>query len=83
MNDKQRYVVIGAAVAVALTTLFPPFHIALRAGMFTNMGYHFLFSPPQRSDDYVGSVTVELLLIEWAAIALVSGALWWLFKDKS
>jgi hypothetical protein len=82
MNDKQRYVVIGAVVAVVLTMLFPPFHIALRAGIVTNMGYGFLFSPPQRGEGYVGSVTVELLLVEWVAIALVSGVLWWLCKDK-
>lgn len=82
MNDKQKRIVIGAAVAVLLTLLFPPFHFRLPNGVVINLGYGFLFDPPQRSAGYVGSVTVDLLLVEWVAIALVSGILWWLFKDK-
>lgn len=81
MNDLQKRILIGAIVAVVLTMLFPPFHIALRPGIVTNMGYGFLFSPPQRSAGYAGSVTVELLLLEWLGILLVAGGLFWLARD--
>lgn len=84
MNDKQKRVVIGAAVAVAVALLFPPFHARMPNGVVRNLGYGFLLDPPHYvtySIDIVGSVTVEMLLMEWVAIAIVAGVLWWLFKD--
>jgi len=82
MNDKQRYVAIGSGVAIVLALLFPPFHFRLPNGMVANMGYGWLFSPPEYSADRAGSVTVEMLLMEWIAIAAVASILWWLFKDR-
>ena len=83
MNDKQKRIVIGAAGAVLLTLLFPPFHIRYGNGVVANLGFGFLFDAPSRPGGGVqGSVTVELLLIEWVAIAIVAGVLWWLLKEK-
>ena len=86
MNEKQRYVVIAAAVAVALALVFPPFHFRTYNGVIINLGYWLLFNPPLRwisdTSSIAGAVTVSVLLLEWAAITLVAGALWWILKNK-
>lgn len=82
MNDKQRNVVIGAIIAVIVALAYPPFHLHARPGIIINLGYSWLWEPPARGSLF-GTVNVSLLVVEWLAIALVAGALWWLFKEKS
>lgn len=87
MNNQQRYVVIGAAIAVVAALLYPPFHINFPNGVSHNLGFGFLFDPPAYGASWdnsgrPGSVTIGLLMVEWLAIAGVAGLLWWLFKDR-
>jgi hypothetical protein len=74
MNKKQRIVLYVCAALIALMLLFPPF----RAGRSVGRGYSFLLSPPSYS-----SVNVEMLAIQWVAVLLVGGLLWFAMKDKA
>jgi hypothetical protein len=52
--------------------LFPPYQIS-RNGIVFNMGYDWLFSPPERGN-IVAAVNVSMLLVEWLA-SLIIGSL--------
>jgi len=81
MNPKQQKVLIGALVAIVAALLFPPHHFTYPNRVTLNLGYGFIFDPPVALLGEVfrdGSITIEVLLIEWAAIALVAGVLWWM-----
>lgn len=80
MNDKQRFLVVGAAILVLLTLIFPPYVVHLPNGAVINMGYDFLFSPPSRG--YLSAtVNIPTLLAQWAGIAILAGAGWVLLSD--
>jgi hypothetical protein len=75
MNKKQRIVLYVCAAAIALMMLFPPFH----GGRSYNTGCSFLLSPPSS----YSHVNIEMLVIQWVAVLLVGGLLWFAMKDKA
>jgi hypothetical protein len=76
MNSRQRRVLRIAAAVIVAMLLFPPFHYVGRAGTF-NEGYGFLLASPHGA-----TVDIGMLLVQWVAVVLVSGILWFLMRDK-
>jgi len=69
---------------ILFTFIFPPFYYqSMTAGVYWNVGYHFIFNPPNISYTYC-TVNIGMLLTEWVVILLV-GSLFWLlfFENKS
>jgi hypothetical protein len=79
---RQKRILMAAAIAIALSLLFPPFYFRGGGGITINLGYGFLLNPPLYRGDYAGSVNLPLLLLEWVAIAAVSGLLWLILRAK-
>lgn len=77
MNDNQRRIVVAALIVVIAMFLYPPFHFPRGPGVVVNLGYAWLFSPPNNG---VGSVNVVQLLTQWLLVAIVAGVLFWLAK---
>lgn len=82
MNDTQKKILVCVAVAIVATLLFPPFHTVHNNGITINIGYGFLFDPPTGAYGRTGSVTIGVLFMEWIAIVVVGGILWWMTKSK-
>lgn len=85
MNESQKKIVIGAVIVIVAMLLYPPFLFRGASGATRNLGYGFLFDPPQYatfSSASPGVVDIAMLLVQWFAVAIVAAALWWLAKDK-
>lgn len=76
MNKRQRTILYASVYAIGATALFPPFAFQANAGML-NEGYSFLLSPPVSA----ATVNVSTLLMEWLAVVLIGGALWFGTRD--
>jgi cell division septation protein DedD len=77
MNKKQKFTLLGVAAIVIAMLLFPPFYSAHKSGTY-NMGYRWLFNPPD--NEY--SVNIPMLLVQWGAVFIAGAILFWLFKDS-
>jgi len=64
-----------------LMLIFPPFQIKFPTGFIMNLGYGFLFDPPQYSGNS-GTVNAGLLLAEMLVSFLVGVMLTFALKDK-
>ena len=85
MNKKQRSILLIVAVALFLLLLFPPFYSPSNNSgkVYGNLGYSFIFSPPEslaRSDLY-SQVDTRLLSVQALMIFAIGGALY--FANKS
>lgn len=80
VNMKQRRIAMASLAAIILCLAFPPFEIHLQGGIVSNLGYAFIFNPPQWRD-LVGSVNVAVLVSEWLVVAIVGVTLCWLNKE--
>jgi hypothetical protein len=78
MNKKQRSVLFASAAVIMLMLLFPPFHYSI-PGRAINVGYGCLFDPPGDRP----TVNAGMLLVQWVAVILVGGILWFALRDKS
>ncbi len=76
----QRLLILIVGLAVVATLVFPPFTMSW-PNIDYNMGYAPIFSPPA-IDERTASVDIQLLLIQWAGIALAAGC-GWLFLASS
>ena len=76
---RSRKLWLVPAGAIILTFLYPPYNL-LRSqlGATTFGGYAWLCNIPPIKD---ASVAWPLLLVEWLAIAIVTGLIWRAFKD--
>ena len=75
-----KLIFLGGVAALIAATLFPPWHIERSAGIaFT--GFHPLFDPPEY-EGYVVSLDTAFLLKEWVAIAVVTAALGFVFRER-
>jgi hypothetical protein len=77
MNPKQRLAVILALSAVALTGLVPPWH-HLDGRSFMSDSYRPIWYPPRPDSN----VDLTRLLIEWVVIAVVAGAVYFIYKAR-
>ncbi len=70
MNRYQRLVVVAGAVVVLLMLVFPPFYVQVR-GTTSNMGYGFIFDPPE-SGILTASVNAGVLLVQWVGVLMLT-----------
>lgn len=81
MNDKQKYVLLIGVGFIFLMGLFPPFY---EKGYHVYSGYYFFTS----TGKFVGLIFVPIyidflrLCLQWFLIALMTGALFVVMKDK-
>lgn len=84
MNQRQRWILFGAAAVIISMLLFPPFHSQQQNGIVMNMGYAFIFDAPRHpySNQYHSTIDVGTLLAQWSGVVLVAGILWFACRDK-
>lgn len=72
INPKQRRVLIAAVALMVLMLVFPPWALWGANGAHLFKGYAPLWHKP----DGPAAIEPDLLLLQWAAIALAAGAAW-------
>jgi hypothetical protein len=83
---KKNWIIVIAAVISVVMLLFPPFQgqKVFRSSSYdspdhyskiTNLGYHFLFSPPN-----LGTINTSMLIIQLVVVWLILTAVWFLWK---
>ena len=77
MNDRQKSVLIVAAIVVLGMLLYPPFHIIWTEGRVIGSGYRWIFNPPEYA-----TVDTGLLLTQWIAVLIVGAIAYLFFKDS-
>lgn len=77
MNGNQQRVLFAAAAIIVVMLLFPPFHTHYRGGNIENCGYTFFLASREAC-----TVDTSMLLVQWVAVLLVAGILWFAFRDK-
>jgi len=78
MNQKQKTVLICMVVLMFLMLAFPPFEMVLDGRIF-NLGYGFIFSPPQGIS---GNINIGLLFIQFLVIIVTGVVGWFLLKNS-
>ncbi len=79
MNKNQQKVLVGIIAAIVAMLLYPPYNRIIGGGRVFNDGYSWIFDAPSR----LSTVNVGLLLVQMAAVAVVGGILYLVFKDKT
>ena len=83
MNKKQRRIIIACIVTILFMLTFPPFHLPRTTFFNENLGYGFIFSPPEYEDyNKIGSININLLLAQWIGVCIVTALSYHLFKDE-
>ena len=70
------FVLLVGSLALLAVLLFPPFVVHLPEGVLSNVGFTFLFSPPQIGR-LVAVVNVPLLAVEVAIICAITASVLW------
>lgn len=71
MNRNQSRVLLGCALLVVLMCAYPPFTLDLGATRpKLNLGYGWLFQPPQRGA-LIGTVNISLLVLQLGVVCLI------------
>ena len=99
MNNKQKLVLILGAVALVCTILYPPWVYTERLGVAVGMGqqveplrepkgYGFITKPPVDLQPGIGLTAAnawdwQRLLLEWAILAAIVGAIYYAMGKKS
>lgn len=65
------------AAVILLMLLFPPFHRGYQGGSI-NMGYSFIFSPPE----VISTVNTGMLFMQWIGALILGGIAFFLLKDQ-
>ena len=76
MSKEQKYILKIAAGCIALMMIFPPFIFDWTNGKMMNDGFHFILSDTGKS-----IVNVGQLFIQWVAVLLIAGLLWFAIKE--
>lgn len=79
MNGRQKAILIISVLVLLLMFLFPPFHVQFPHGQEVNMGYGFLFMPPER----IATVNLGQLAMQWLVVIAIAGVAWLFVGDKS
>ena len=78
MNDKQRAVLILAAIVILAMLLYPPFDQIGYRGQVWGIGYSWIFKPPYGPT----KVDTGLLLIQWIGVLIVGAIAYFFFMDR-
>jgi len=78
MNQKQKIVLASMVVLIFLMLVFPPFESVIQKTTL-NLGYGFIFSPPQ---GIYGNVNIDLLFMQFLVIVIAGIVGWFLFKSS-
>ena len=84
--DLGKRIILAGTGVLLLATLFPPWAVewfAPKGGgsVAKRLEYAFLFAPPVE-EQYTVSLDVTILVAEWLVIAIVTGALYFVFRPK-
>lgn len=71
----------GAGILVLGMLLFPPFDFTWLNGATSNAGYAFILSPPVTGNGLKASVDIGVLVTQWLAVAIATGAM--IFRNRS
>lgn len=82
MNKYQQKILVVSAAIIIFMLLFPPFQFHAGNGALLNMGYGFLFDPPELRERAVATVNTGMLLTQWLAVVLVGAILWFVVREK-
>lgn len=77
MNMTQRLVLIAIALGTLVMLLWPPFYTQYANGVVDNLGYHYLFSPPQQGRA-MGIVHAPTLFVQFLGLLIIGGTAWFL-----
>jgi hypothetical protein len=74
-------IIIVALAAFILTCLFPPWlnvlDVPYRAHQRTPAGHEFILTPPDsKGGAWSVEIDLKMLIVEWAALAAITGAVW-------
>jgi len=85
MGTLRKGAAATAIAALVIMAFFPPFQFRLPNGVVVNLGYAFIFSPPHYGsrEDWVGTVDIPMLLVQWLGVAIITGAVWWLSRTEA
>lgn len=81
VNKVQRWVLLGAAILITASALFPPLAVLAREGKTVRgVGYQFLFL--RHTSDYGVHASIDwtVLACEWGAILIVAALLYAAFR---
>lgn len=82
MNSNQKRVLIAALIVIAGMIAYPPFHFIGINGVVINMGYGWIFAPPEYSG-LKATVDVLMLLMQWIGILATGGLAFILTKTPA
>lgn len=72
MNTNQKRILAVMMVAVAGMLVYPPFHLIAKDGRILNMGYGWIFAPPEFGY-FEPTVDVSMLLMQWVGVLVTGG----------
>ena len=78
LNNTQRKISIAMIIIKVGMLLFPPFHVASQAEI--NLGYSFLFSPPDKYRPELVKIDTLLLLTQWFGVLSIGALLVLIFN---
>lgn len=79
MNRSQQIAVAVGATVILLMLIFPPFYVQIE-GITFDMGYGFIFDPPEYGF-ITASVNVGMLLAQWTGTLILTGLAFFLLKS--
>lgn len=79
LNQTQKFILAAIIAVLVAMIAFPPFHVIGQVTVY-NMGYGWIFDPPERGN-IRASVNVFMLLIQWIGVLVGGGIACFLTKD--
>ena len=80
LNNTQRKIIIAMIIIIVGMLLFPPFHLVNQADI--NLGYSFLFFPPDKYRPELVKIDALLLLTQWFGVLSIGALLVLLAGEK-
>jgi hypothetical protein len=81
IGSSERLLLIAIATILMIMLAYPPFQLIMHNGVIINMGYDWIFDPPNRGS-IVASVNLAMLLVQWIGILLVGSIVYFLIKNS-
>jgi hypothetical protein len=81
IGSSERLLLIAITAILIIMLAYPPFQLIVYNGAIINMGYGWIFDPPNRGA-LVASVNLAMLLVQWIGVLLVGGIVYFLIKNS-